>query len=228
MRPEIKVCGVSDPAFAAFAAGAGVDYLGFIFEPSSPRAVTAETAASIVGNGMGDARGGERNGWRGVGVFVRQSVPEIVETMRRTRLEVVQLHRRAKSDEVAALRAAGFEVWTLAGGARGDGVLFDSSHGDGDTAFARGPYKAILAGGIGASNVASAIALAPDVIDVNSSLETSPGIKSIALLREFMSLLPPVTPHERTCFPDRAQTVPTNPAANSDGRCAAPEVKFLV
>ena len=107
--------------------------------------------------------------------------------MHRVGLDVVQLHRRAKEDEVAALKSAGFEVWTLAGGALGDGVLFDSSHGDGDTAFVRGPYKAILAGGIGKANIADAIALSPDVIDVNSSLETSPGVKSIALLRSFLA-----------------------------------------
>ena len=181
MRPEIKVCGVSDPAFAAFAADAGVDYLGFIFEPSSPRAVTAEKAVLLAKEAR---RGGKP---MLVGVFVRQSVAEIVDIMHRAGLNVVQLHRRAKEDEVAALRAAGFEVWTLAGGAIGDGVLFDSSHGDGDTAFSRGPYKAILAGGIGESNLADALALAPDVIDVNSSLETSPGVKSIELLRSFLA-----------------------------------------
>ena len=184
MRPEIKVCGVNDPAFAAFAARAGVDYLGFIFEPSSPRAVTAEMAVLLAKEAR---RGGDASL---VGVFVRQSVAEIIDTMNRVGLDVVQLHRRAKGDEVAALRAAGFEVWTLAGGAPGDGVLFDSSHGDGDAAFVRGPYKAILAGGIGESNIADAIALSPDVIDVNSSLETSPGVKSIARLKSFLASIP--------------------------------------
>ena len=185
MRPEIKVCGVNDPAFAAFAARSGVDYLGFIFEPSSPRAVTVEKAALLAK----DAGRGKAGGGRPllVGVFVKQSVAEIIDIMNRAGLDVVQLHRRANEDEVASLRSAGFEVWTLAGGARGDGVLFDSSHGDGDTAFARGPYKAILAGGIGEANVDDALALSPDVIDVNSSLETSPGVKSVELLRGFLS-----------------------------------------
>ena len=127
MRPEIKVCGVNDAAFAASAARAGVDYLGFIFEPSSPRAVTVEKAIEC-GKRLGDAASCRV---RRVGVFVKQTTAEIVETMRMARLDVVQLHRRATEEEVAALRAAGFEVWTLAGGAPGDGVLFDSSHGDG-------------------------------------------------------------------------------------------------
>ena len=88
----------------------------------------------------------------------------------------------------SALRAAGFEVWTLAGGAHGDGVLFDSSHGDGDKNFARLSCKTILAGGIGIVNLAEAVSLGPDVIDVNSSVEASPGKKSIDLLKEFMAV----------------------------------------
>ena len=183
MRPEIKVCGVSDASFAAAAARAGVDYLGFIFEPSSPRAVTVEKAIEC-GKRLGDAASCRV---RRVGVFVRQSVAEIVDTMREARLDVVQLHRRATAEEVAALRSAGFEVWTLAGGASGDGVLFDSSHGDGERGFRRGPYKAILAGGIGEANIAEALRLGPDVVDVNSSLAESPGVKSAALLSRFLS-----------------------------------------
>lgn len=182
MRPEIKVCGVNDPAFAAAAARAGVDYLGFIFAPSSPRFVTEEKAAEIVGalGGVAPCR------VRKVGVFVSQGVDEILGVMRRVGLDVVQLHRRATEADVATLMSAGFEVWTLAGGAQGDGVLFDSSHGDGESAFARGLYKSIVAGGIGEENVGEAIALVPDVIDVNSSLETSPGVKSEALLMRFL------------------------------------------
>jgi phosphoribosylanthranilate isomerase len=71
----------------------------------------------------------------------------------------------------------------------GDGVLFDSSHGDGDTAFRNGNYKSIIAGRIGVENVADALALKPDIIDVNSSLETAPGVKSAILLAAFLARL---------------------------------------
>lgn len=185
MRPELKVCGVNDPAFAAFAAGAGVDYLGFIFHPSSPRAVTVEKAAECR-NALGDAASRRV---RCVGVFVKQSADEIIAIMRRAALDVVQLHRRASADDVAKLKAAGYEVWTLAGGAAGDGVLFDSSHGDGETVFRRGPCKSILAGGIGVANLAESLALLPDVIDVNSTLETAPGVKSADLLTRLVERL---------------------------------------
>ena len=180
---KIKVCGINDAVFAAEASRLGVDYLGFIFEPSSPRFVTPEKAVEIVSS----LDASLRRRVRLVGVFVRETPAEIIATMRRVRLDVVQLHRRATGEDVAALKAAGYEVWTLAGGAEGDGVLFDSSHGDGDTAFRTGGFKSILAGRIGVENVANALALKPDIIDVNSSIETQPGVKSTILLAAFLA-----------------------------------------
>ena len=199
---KLKICGINDAAFAAEAARRGVDYLGFIFEPSSPRYVTVEKAALIAAADWGQSAlpGSTPNTQTTqtpkqpkhpllVGVFVRHSVAEIIAIMRAARLDVVQLHRRADAADVAALRAAGYEVWTLAGGAEGDGVLFDSSHGDGETAFRRGAYRAILAGRIGVDNLAAALALGPDVLDVNSSLETAPGVKSAERLVQFLDAL---------------------------------------
>lgn len=182
---KIKVCGTNDAMFAAEAVRLGVDYLGFIFEPSSPRYVTVEKVTEIVSSL--DAL--LRRRVRLVGVFVRETPAEITETMRRTGLDVVQLHRRATKEDVAALKAAGYEVWALAGGAEGDGVLFDSSHGDGDTAFRKGDFKSIVAGRIGIENIADALALRPDIIDVNSSIETAPGVKSAILLAAFLARL---------------------------------------
>ena len=180
---KIKICGTNDAVFAAEASRLGVDYLGFIFEPSSPRFVTLEKAVEIVSS----LDASLRRRVRLVGVFVRETPAEIIATMRRVGLDVVQLHRRATGEDVAALKAAGYEVWTLAGGAEGDGVLFDSSHGDGDTAFRTGGFKSILAGRIGVENVANALALKPDIIDVNSSIETAPGVKSTILLAAFLA-----------------------------------------
>lgn len=178
---KLKICGINDSLFAVKAAEKGVDYLGFIFHAASPRAVTPERATEIAAAVR--TCGGRVP--RFVGVFVKQTVEDILSVMRAAHLDVVQLHRRASAEDVAALRTAGYEVWTLAGGAPGDGVLFDSSHGDGDTRFRKGDYVAILAGGIGVGNLAAALALKPDILDVNSSLETQPGVKSLKKLGEF-------------------------------------------
>ena len=185
---KLKVCGINNADFAVKAAELGVDYLGFIFHPASPRNVTVEQAKAIskvVPRCVSPAAGNRPKPVL-VGVFVKQSVPEILETMRAAQLDVVQLHRRATAEDVVAIRAAGYEVWTLAGGAPGDGVLFDSSHGDGETDFRKGGYTAILAGRIGVDNLAEALVLNPDILDVNSSLETSPGVKNIDRLADFL------------------------------------------
>lgn len=178
---KVKVCGITDLEFAVQAERLGVDYLGFIFAASSPRNLTLERAAAITTSLSGSARR--------VGVFVKQTPDEIVRLMRMALLDIVQLHRRATSDDIAALQAAGYEVWSLAGGAIGDGVLFDSSHGDGETAFCKGPYKTILAGGVSAENLSSFMTYDPDILDVNSSLETAPGQKSLPLLKAFWAKL---------------------------------------
>jgi len=175
--PAIKVCGVNDAAFAAEAERLGADYLGFIFAEGSPRRVSATDVIRIRARLSGRARC--------VGVFTTATVPEILDVVRECGLDVVQLHRRATSEDVAALRAAGLEVWTLAGGAAGDAVLFDSSHGDGETTLRRGAFKTVLAGGVSAENLAEFVAQRPDVIDVSGSLETSPGVKSVNRLRAF-------------------------------------------
>lgn len=178
MTPRIKVCGVASAEFAAEAARRAVGYLGVIFAAKSPRRVSLETARAVAAS----ARAAAANPPRIVGVFVEQTADEILELARSVPLDVVQLHRRASADDVVSLRAAGLEVWTLAGGAPGDGVLFDSSHGDGETEFRKGEYKAVVAGGISAANVGEALKLEPDVVDVNSSIETAPGVKSVEML----------------------------------------------
>lgn len=176
---KLKVCGINDLRFAVEAEKRGVDYLGFIFHPSSPRNVSVPEAAAITAALSGRARR--------VGVFVCQSVEEILTVMKAAALDVVQLHRRASEEDVACLKTAGYEVWTLAGGAPGAGVLFDSSHGDGESDFVKGPYTAILAGKIGIDNLAAARRLNPDILDVNSSLESSPGVKELSRLTEFLA-----------------------------------------
>ena len=180
-RPAIKVCGVNDAAFAAEAERLGADYLGFIFAEGSPRRVTVPDVMQM--------RAGLTGRARGVGVFTTATVSEILRTMRACGLEIVQLHRRATTADVVALRREGLEVWTLAGGAAGDAVLFDSSHGDGETQLRRGAFKAVLAGGVSAANLSAFLAQRPDVLDVSGSLESARGVKSIARVRQFFAAL---------------------------------------
>jgi len=45
---QVKICGITNPADARVAIEAGVDMIGLIFYPPSPRYVTPEQARTIV------------------------------------------------------------------------------------------------------------------------------------------------------------------------------------
>ena len=198
--PRLKVCGINDAAFAIEAAQRGIDYLGLIFADGSPRRVTVEQAVEIVSavreRGLAP---------RFVGVFVDHSVKEMLSIAAAVRLDTIQLHGDYGAEDVAALKSAGCEVWILHQAESdaeeiADAVLLDGRCGEkrGGTGMRAdwslvAPLKhagrrVVLAGGISAENFAAAIATGADVIDINSSIETSPGNKSVELLDELMSV----------------------------------------
>lgn len=202
--PRLKVCGICDETFAVEAAGRGVDYLGFIFAGSSPRRVVpskaAEIANAVISAGI---REGTSPRPRFVGVFTDTPANAILEISGRVPLDVVQLHAPYSDEDVKRLAAAGLEVWRLYDQANGrgveDAVLLDGRDGSrcGGTGrladwalvaeLKSAGYKVVLAGGIGADNISGAIKTRADVIDVNSSLETAPGVKSIRLLDDLLA-----------------------------------------
>ena len=204
MKPKIKVCGITSAAFAAEAARRGVDYLGVIFAEGSPRRVSPEAAAEIAASAR---NAGARAGGPGiVGVFTKSTFEEIAEIARRVPLDIVQLHSPDYgADEIRQLRSTGLEVWRLTADGENfageDAVLLDGRSGGrcgGTGALAdwtlvgelkRAGRRVVLAGGISAANAAAAAETGADVLDANSSLETSPGVKSERLLEAFLRAL---------------------------------------
>ena len=189
----LKICGITDEYFARAAAEGGVDYLGFIFASGSPRSVTPERAAEIIAAVRRDAAP------RMVGVFTLRPVAGVLRVADEVGFDVVQLHGRFTPEDVAAVKASGREAWLLddggdPGATAADGILIDGVKGNrlGGTGersdwsrvsvVQAAGKKAILAGGLSAAHVAAARATGADVLDVNSSLETFPGVKSIELL----------------------------------------------
>ena len=196
----LKICGITDGCFARAAAEGGVDYLGFIFASKSPRCVTPERAAEIVAAVRKVASP------RMVGVFTPRPVADILCVADEVGFDVVQLHGRYAPEDVAAVKASGREVWLLddggdPGATVADGVLIDGVKGDrlGGTGersdwsrvavVKAAGEKAILAGGLSVENIADAYATGADVLDVNSSLETAPGVKSLDLLAPLLRKL---------------------------------------
>jgi len=195
--PKIKVCGVTDAVFAKAAAQRGVDYLGVIFVARSPRCVTQAQAQEIA-QAARTARPVKPP--RIVGVFVEQTAREIAELATAVPLDVVQLHGAYDASDVAALKAKGLEVWRLYDGAAAgeDATLLDGQvgkrrGGTGQLAdwslvaeLKQQGRRVVLAGGLSAENIAAAAATGADIFDVNSSLETAPGVKSLKLLENFL------------------------------------------
>ena len=90
---EVKICGLTNSGDAAAAVGAGADYLGFVFYPESPRAVTAENVTRILRDVAAPVRA--------VGVFVNESPQAVRRIAEQCGLHAVQVHGDEDADSFA-------------------------------------------------------------------------------------------------------------------------------
>ncbi|MGD0776256.1 MAG: phosphoribosylanthranilate isomerase [Candidatus Solibacter sp.] len=192
LQAILKVCGITNQPDADAAMAAGATAIGFNFYPKSPRSIAPELAARIATPGA-----------LRVGVFVNEPAARIAEIARLAALDVAQLH----GDETPAHYPAGIAVWKAArvspdfdfsqlDDCPAQALLLDgpaaSLYGGAGLSFdwtlarhARHPV--IVAGGLDASNVARAIALAqPWGVDSCSRIESSPGKKDHLKMIEFL------------------------------------------
>jgi phosphoribosylanthranilate isomerase len=197
----IKICGVTRPEDAAFAAQVGADWLGVNFWPRSRRVVGRSQAIEVA-----QAARAARADVGLVGVFVDQPIEEVTELIDAVGLDFVQLHgdeppayvrqlgRRAikaiplaRSSDVDRLddySCATFLVDTPSPGRGGSGER-------GDWELARRAaelHRVLLAGGLTPDNVADAVAtVAPHGVDSASGVESTPGRKEAILVERFVT-----------------------------------------
>lgn len=205
---EVKICGINSPEAADAAVSAGADYGGLVFFPRSPRHVTPEQAASLATRLRGRCRV--------VAVLVDPTDAEIELAVKAAHPDFLQLHGQEGVARVAAIRhhfgipimkaigvADAADLAAVAGFEQvADRLLFDAKasraagrpggHGAAfDWQLLRGrrfsqPW--LLSGGLNAENVARAIrACAAPGVDCSSGVETTPGVKSPHLIREFVA-----------------------------------------
>jgi phosphoribosylanthranilate isomerase len=201
---RFKVCGLTTLVDAEFADQAGADYLGFILAPQSPRHLSLRTFAAmstrlpagrkrvavVVEPTLDTLREAMEAGFDYFQVHFRHDLPvERVEEWSQTvgagRLWLVPKRPPDVPFNPAWLPHAGtFMVDTFqASGFGGSGKTGDWS------GFARlrdeFPKRTwILAGGLGPDNIADALNQSgARFIDVNSGVETAPGVKDHAKLR---------------------------------------------
>ncbi|MDP5305742.1 phosphoribosylanthranilate isomerase [Paracoccus spongiarum] len=205
---QVKICGLSAPDHVAAAVDAGARYVGLVFFPKSPRAVTPDRAAALAGAvPPGIAR---------VGLFVDPDDALLQAVLATVPLDLIQLHGHETPDRVAAVRAlTGLPVMKAVGiasaadlpaltdyGLVADMLLVDAKPprdavlpGGNGLAFdwrllvgRRWLRPWLLAGGLTPQNVAEAIRLTgAQAVDVSSGVETAPGLKDPALIRDFVA-----------------------------------------
>lgn len=202
-QTKLKVCGITTLEDALLAISYGADYLGFNFYRKSPRYIRPDVVRGIVRQVSDKAVP--------VGVFVNERLEAAEALIEESGVRMIQLHgdedesycQTIGSERVIKVIRPGssFDVASIVNFPLA-AVLVDASDerlygGTGRTAnwdvaaeIAR-LRPTFLAGGIGPSNVRHAVArVAPFAIDVNSGVESAPGIKDgekLAQLRLEMS-----------------------------------------
>ena len=203
---RFKVCGLTSIVDAEFADRCGADYLGFILYPKSPRFVALAQYQALAPR---------LPGRRKVAVSVEPTDAELA-AMRDAGFDFFQIHHRAETspEQLAAWsKAVGRDRLWLAPKlppevdvgpavlAAAKHILVDTFHaagfggsgqvGDWDR-FARlqaahPGHTWILAGGLNPDNIGAAFAQSgARFVDVNSGVESAPGVKDEAKLRRFV------------------------------------------
>ena len=215
--PKVKMCGISKVETIPTVVEAKPDYMGLIFAPSK-RQVTVDQAKILVeelhrgyAKKYGSDTEHDKNGTiKTVGVFVNETVENLVTIANEANLDAVQLHGDEDEAFIQSLKertnvevwkavqirsAADVEKWI---DSSADMLLFDAYHKDerGGTgevfdwssldAFER-PF--MLAGGIDSTNVARAIrTVRPYGIDISSGIETN-GVKDDEKITAFTKIV---------------------------------------
>ncbi len=208
---RLKICGLRDVGSALVAAGAGADFLGFVFVPCARRQLTVEEAKAVI-DGYRRCRGSE--GPRLVGLFADQPIEVVNHTVECCGLDFAQLCgneppeywqevgarviKQVKVREHGAVEGAVAETLARVKEivCRGHIALLDkyeagSPGGTGrsfDWTIAREVAKRhdiVLAGGLSPENVGRAIRMVgPWAVDVSSGVE-SEGVKDPRKIRAF-------------------------------------------
>lgn len=201
-RPDIKICGITQLQDAIYCANLGVNYLGFIFYKKSKRYISPEKAVTI--SSQIKAQFSDVNL---VGVFVNEEKSRVLEIMEKCQLDLVQLHGEEDENFYANMTDKTIKAFRVEdqinqfqidhiNQCKTKFVLLDTysknAYGGTGQSFNWKNINAIthknlfVAGGINPENYKEALKYKPDVLDINSGVEISPGIKDHKKVEEIL------------------------------------------
>lgn len=201
-RTKVKICGMTSLEDARFAAGALVDYLGFIFYDGSKRHIDPGQAGAII-NWL--------EGPEYVGVFVNQPLDDVNMIARQTGIHLVQLHGNEAPEYCDLIDKPVIKAFHIGPDTTSDTLreqvepyvdsvdylLFDTRvegvwGGTGQTFDwdilddAAGDVPFFLSGGLNTGNIRKACeTVHPYAVDLASGVESEPGVKDFDKLEEF-------------------------------------------
>ena len=204
---QFKVCGITSIDQANALQAMGVQYIGFIFYPSSKRYVLDKLSLADIANF-------KPAGVKKVGVFVNESLEQILETVNTAGLDLVQLHGDESPEYCATLRQKVETIKVFRVGAAVpdfaayetavDYFLFDTDStlygGTGqhfNWELIKGstiPKPFFLSGGIGPNDVQGLQVMEKTkagksllALDINSQFEETPGVKNLEKIKIFIN-----------------------------------------
>jgi len=199
MRTRVKICGFTRIEDAVYAAHNGVDAIGLVFYPPSPRHVEIEQAIRIV-NALPAFTSV-------VALFVDEQEAKIREVLAKVPIDCIQFHgdETAKACRIYGKRyikavsmREGIDIPALAHYYHdAAGLLLDAFHPDakGGTGSQFNwnlipnqlDFPIILAGGLDETNAKLAVqTVRPYALDVSSGVETKKGIKDSLKMAAFI------------------------------------------
>lgn len=198
MRTRVKICGFTQVQDAVIAAKLGVDAIGLVFYPPSPRSISIEKAAEIVRALPAFVTV--------VALFVDEQESQIFEVLSELSIDCIQFHGDEPADAcriynkpyIKAIRMKQeLDVLKIAMQYQdASALLLDAYHpgikGGSGNQFdwnlipAVCPLPVVLAGGLQQDNIKQAVeSVRPYALDVSSGVEIAKGIKDATKMTAF-------------------------------------------
>ena len=200
MKPLIKICGIKDlNILNQLIELEAIDFIGFIFFEKSPR--------NVSNNFLNIVNGINLKNKRAVCVYVDASQEFIQQTSSNFQNPILQFHGNESNDFCKSFTT---DFWKVIRVKDSNSINIVSDYPDASAIlfenYTKGLYggtgsvfdwsllkninkndkKIIISGGINIENVDNAISVNPWCIDINSGVETSPGVKDLDLIKQVL------------------------------------------